>query len=74
MRLGFKWGQGMGGGFEGIPGTRNSTRKGPCGGRQLWLVVGNASGLGHKTGKDITGALSDKFRRLVCIWWSMCST
>ena len=28
------------GGFEGIPGTRNSTRKGPGRGRHVWIVVG----------------------------------
>lgn len=29
---------------------------------------GMASSWGHKAGKDVTGALSDKFRRSACIW------
>lgn len=34
---------------------------------------GIASSLGHKTGRVVFGTLSDKFRRLACIWWAVWS-
>lgn len=47
-------GTGKGGGFEGNPGNGNSTRQGQVEAGKFGLWWGMASGLGHKTGKDVT--------------------